>query len=455
MTAPPSIRVTALAVTMVGVTLAGCDPSPGCVPSAGKVSPHGCDYWLPAPRVRSLDVRVDLEQAPPSREPLDVALVFDATASMEHLIGTVTAAAREIVSEVRGLSEDARFAVASFDDYFEPCGPWHLHQDLTPDAGLVAAGLGRIRVANGHDIPEAYSRALHEAASLSWREGSARFLVLFGDAPARDPSFYGVGTGIDLGPDGVEGTGDDLRLGAVVEALRAKGIRILAVHDRKPMWGRQKPLLDEAIRGFRFMAERTGGLTRPIDSAADAAEAIRSGLRDAYRPTPILVPAPGYEGWVTIGAPRDQDGGHRRFVFPVELHPPEGAAGAVHRFPLRATYDAAAGGGEIGRTHLLLRTGWLAYPWYRWVLPAALATVAALLLLWFALRATDVLRTARYTENGQTAAAAWALARPLLLATLFWWAWRSAPGRMEIVPQAATAAEPAAPGEAGTAAGSR
>ena len=108
--------------------------------------------------------------------------------------GTFSAQTRDIT--IRAGNPNSAFGVASFADYQERM-PWRLDRDITEDIDSVATAITRLRLYDGKDFAEAYSRALYEARFVGWRPGARRIIILFGDAPAHDPNFYGQSTGID------------------------------------------------------------------------------------------------------------------------------------------------------------------------------------------------------------------------------------------------------------------
>ena len=343
---------------------------------------------------------------------------------MDNVIDAVRVRAREILVAIRGISTDSRFAVATLADYPPNGTPWQLYQPFTHQEEAVTSALNRIRLENGGDLPEAYCRGLYEAQFLDWRPEARRFLILFGDAPAHDPDFYGRNLGMDPGRDGVAGTPDDLFLRPVVEQLAARQISILAIYDtsRGPT---NKAMLDEAIIGFQYIANRTGGLTKPIRAASEVAGAIRAGIRDAFRLSPAVRVPPKYGKWVTASNAARQGPSHEQFLIPVALRPPQDVPDGIYRFPLQVVYAGEPAGGEIGHTMVTIRIGFRNWDW-RW---PGLAAYTALLL---ALLMTRVLRgpreAARSLWNGQMWVLFWRFALPILLLCGAYGVWRWAPG---------------------------
>jgi hypothetical protein len=204
------------------VTCVACGPEP----IGGVVAPRQREFFMRASK--HFDVEADLGALAFSKEPIDVLLLFDRTASMSNVIREAQVRAVELVGGIASLYPNAAFAVAGLADYFGGERAWVLYQDVTTDRTAVESGLGQISEASGGDYPEAYARALQEARSIGWRPGGGKkYVILFGDAPAHDPTFYGVDFGVDAGRDGIRGTSDDLRVEPLVadRARRARDLR--------------------------------------------------------------------------------------------------------------------------------------------------------------------------------------------------------------------------------------
>lgn len=324
-----------------------------------QVAPRRREVFFWSHGTNAFPLVVDLVNAPPSKEPLDVLLLFDATGSMKNVISEVTRSAAEIMTSVRSLSANAAFAVASFADYPPTAVPWQLHHDFTLDTARVHQALGRITLQNGGYLPEAYSRGLYEARFLSWRPEARRYLILFGDAPANDP---------DPGRDGLLGTSDDLRLSDVAAQLARDSIKVIALYD-STTGTPDKSALAEAMRDFALVAQATDGITKPVNSASEVPAAIKAALREEYRPVPGLMVADQFQSWVSVSAAKPADSKRLQYSFDVELRVASGTPSGIYRFPLTAVHGGAAEGGEIGRCMVTIRVGLANYEWRRILLP--------------------------------------------------------------------------------------
>ncbi len=239
---------------------------------------------------------------------LDVVFLMDVTGSMGDELDVVKSEAAVIMQNLRDLVADTHFAVATFADYpgfrdTQYSGlygsssdyPWHLDQDLTADITHVDRAINRVSLLNGEDGPEAYTRALYEVQTLSWRPGSRHLVIMFGDAFPHDRTFFGEDTGVDPGRDAIADTADDLQLRRVVADLAAGNINVIAVNTAD---------FEHAniARFFRYAAEETGGQYFRLGSAEQIPEAIEtlvSGQIAAINQIGISAADP-YNDWLNI-----------------------------------------------------------------------------------------------------------------------------------------------------------
>ena len=119
---------------------------------------------------------------------VDVFFVFDTTGSMGSEISAAQSAASSIFSSVGGLG-DVEFGVGEYKD-----GSWggdpfqyRLDTDLTSNSLTFSTALGALSAGGGGDYPESGLNALVQAAdTTSWRDGSTRIAIMFGDAPSHE-----------------------------------------------------------------------------------------------------------------------------------------------------------------------------------------------------------------------------------------------------------------------------
>lgn len=359
-------------------------------PPADVVSPSQRDLYF-----RSSDhfqIHADLGASAISRQPVDILLLFDRTGSMHNVIDKAQRNADEIVTSILTLFPNTAFAVAGLADYDAGDHAWQLYQDVTVDRSSVTVGLNRIAAASGGDTPEAYARALYEARLIGWRVGARKYAVLFGDAPAHDPAFYGTDFGVDPGRDEVRGTADDLRLEPVVADLAHDSIAVIAIYDGS----RSKPYHDETLRGFEFIARQTGGVSVPLTSALDVVHVIQQGLLRLVQPAPSLVVPTAYATWVQAATFNRDVPTANVFHIAVNVEPPRKSPSGVYRFPLTVMRGRADGVDTVGQTWITVRIGALNFPWR---LPLLLAFLFSL-FAWAVSRVRpNAYRFIRYERN--------------------------------------------------------
>ena len=162
---------------------------------------------------------VDVEYTYPGAGCLDVLLLIDTTASLWDDIDALQAAQETLVEQLAGLSAGVRVGVASFADF--PLQSWGssfygdqayvLRQPLTSDTEAVLEAISSLDqpLGNGGDVPESQLEALYQSATgagrdldgdsafdgpgelqpatVGWRSGAVKVIVLATDAPFHDP----------------------------------------------------------------------------------------------------------------------------------------------------------------------------------------------------------------------------------------------------------------------------
>jgi hypothetical protein len=382
------------------------------------------DQWtgyVPAGGSRQFEIRVRLAQDPPSLERIDVLLLFDVTQSMREVIDEVRTHAGSIMRAIRAGNPNSAFGVASFADYQERM-PWRLDRDITEDVDSVSAAITRLRLLDGKDFPESYSRALYESRFIGWRPEARRFIILFGDAPAHDPNFYGQSTGIDPGRDGIPGTEDDLRFAEVVRDLAVDRVTVLVSYV---------PGDQLARKGFEFLAAQTGGAAIPVSDASQVSTAIVAGLSEQSFARPVVAVPPEFADWIRVSdGRRTREGDLREYTYSAEVTVPPRATAGIRRSPLAVEYADATRRVEIGTTRVTILTGWHYHPAWRWLLLA----VAALVLLWWLRRSRRA--SSRFLRNHQVARLLLRLLGLALFALLICAAWRHFEGAERLLPLA-------------------
>jgi von Willebrand factor type A domain len=394
-------------------TLAACG-------TRDTLTPGQWTGYVPAAETGEFEIRVRLAEDPPSLERTDILLLFDVTQSMRAVIDEVRTNARTIMRAIRARNPNSAFGLASFADYQEHL-PWRLDRDITEDLDSVSAAIARLRLYDGKDFPEAYSRALYEARFVGWRPGAKRFVILFGDAPAHDPNFYGQSTGVDPGRDGIPGNEDDLRFAEVVRDLAVDRITVLVNYV---------PGDSLARKGFEFLAAQTGGAAIPVADAKQVPATIVAGLNEQSFARPTVAIPPEFADWVRVSnGQRTRKGDLREYVYSVDVSVPPRATAGIRRFPLVVKYEDTTRSVEIGATRVTILTGWQYHPVWRWLLLA----LALLALLWWLRRARR--RSARFLHSGRFARLFVRLVGIALFALVIYIGWRYLEGAEQLLPE--------------------
>ncbi len=234
----------------------------------------------------------DLGQGGSAAGPLDLQFLQDLTGSFADDIANVRVLVPQIVAALQAVQPDSTFGVSTFRDKpfggFGAAGDWVYRQELglsTNTAALTGAYTGMV-ANNGLDGPESQIEALMQLAlhvtDIGFRTNSARFVVLFTDAP-----FHVAGDGLAAGiplpnnGDGVmdgtpPGTGEDYpaiaQLKAALEA--ANIIPVFAVAGGN----------DPAYRSLVTQLGRGAEVTLTADSS-NVVAAITAGLTAVTRTT--------------------------------------------------------------------------------------------------------------------------------------------------------------------------
>lgn len=122
----------------------------------------------------------------------DIVLVVDSTGSMGGAINNVKTEMGAIVATVQGAQPDAQFAVVNYKDTTDGAAVFQVNTDLTGSVAAAQAAVNSLSASGGGDEPEAQLNALWQIGdggdAISYRSGSSRIVVWFGDAPGHDPS---------------------------------------------------------------------------------------------------------------------------------------------------------------------------------------------------------------------------------------------------------------------------
>jgi hypothetical protein len=190
---------------------------------------------------------VTVDTVPPENAPVDVFLLSDTTGSMGGFITSVRTSALSIVASTSGLG-NVQFGVGEYKDVGDAF-VYRTNTNLSGVAATIQTGINQWVAGGGGDLPEANLYGLDQVANtISWRPGSTRILIWFGDAPGHDPS-AGVTEAI--------ATSD----------LVAKGIAVQALDVGSLNSSGQALRIANATGGHYYSGVNTGSIVSTITSS--------------------------------------------------------------------------------------------------------------------------------------------------------------------------------------------
>jgi len=154
---------------------------------ADSVVPSTYSASLDAGKSVTITKTVTISAGSPTSATVDVFFLADTTGSMGGTLASVQAGAASILSGLAGLG-DLAYGVGEYRDVGDDF-VYRLNQDVTTDPKLVQDGINAWVATGGGDWEEGQLYALYQVANtVSWRPGSTRIIVWFGDAPGHDPT---------------------------------------------------------------------------------------------------------------------------------------------------------------------------------------------------------------------------------------------------------------------------
>jgi hypothetical protein len=196
---------------------------------------------------------------PPSPPVVDVVIAIDTTESMG---GEIQVLKKNVVDFVNGVRQrlplsDIQFALVTFKDYpslYGSCAytapygrpsdrPFAVAAPISANDQQLLQAVNGLAARGGRDVPESYARVLWEVtqpdSGIGFRQHSARFVLLIGDAPPHDCALElgmagcvdaHLSTGRDPGRDLTPFTADDVdfQLDALL-GLSAQRIPVLMI----------------------------------------------------------------------------------------------------------------------------------------------------------------------------------------------------------------------------------
>jgi len=209
---------------------------------ADSISPTSYSDTLAEGESVTIRKTVTVSAGVPTSSKVDVFFLADTTGSMGSYINTVKASANSILGSAAGLG-DVAFGVGNYNDFSdEPVRlAYELGTNITTSQATASAAINAWTIYYGGDYPEANLYALTQVANTtSWRAGSERMVVIFGDAPGHDPS--GGAT-----------------LASTIAALNAQNVSVLAIN----LYG-----LNDGGQAAAYTSQTGGALYNGINNAS-------------------------------------------------------------------------------------------------------------------------------------------------------------------------------------------
>ena len=232
---------------VAGLAVASLLGFPAIAAADPGVSPPTVDDALDPGESITVTKTVTTPEVPPKP---DIVLLADHTGSMFDAINDVKTNMAGIVTAVKASQPDAQFAVALYCDFGDGlAAPFTLVEDLTGDTATTVNAVNSIALCGGGDQYEAQLNALWEIGdggdAVSFRDGSSRIVVWFGDQPGHDPSGghteadattslvdAGIKTlAISVGDDNLDGEGQATRITDATGGTLFSGVGVTEVAD--------------------------------------------------------------------------------------------------------------------------------------------------------------------------------------------------------------------------------
>jgi Mg-chelatase subunit ChlD len=194
---------------------------------------------------------------------LDLIFCIDVTGSMDDDIGSVKAAASDIVNTIASRSSDYRVAIIAYRDWDDSMGyPMFEDYGFSSDVGTIIGNINSLSVGGGDDEPEAVLEALMRAIESSavggWRNNVNKQVIVMGDAPPHDPSQEGYTAAI------VAQAAEDADP-VVIQAVVVGNAGVYSM---------------EAADAFRELADLTGGNFFEAADASQVPEVLQRTIED-------------------------------------------------------------------------------------------------------------------------------------------------------------------------------
>lgn len=303
----------------------------GGVAYADSISPETYSDTLAVGESVTITKTVTVSAGKPTSSIVDVFFLADTTGSMSGQIAAVRNASSAIATALEDYGS-IQFGVGEYKDVprsgWGSSGdfPWRLNTAVTSDDAAVTAGLAQWSASGGADGPESNMIGLERAANdaaVGWRDGSAKFIVWFGDVEGHTPQ----NTAGYPGPSVAD----------TILALNAKGITVIAVGSGLDGGPEDQATQITVATGGTFYSSFAG-------SSAAIADQIDNAIAAAFSTyTTVGLDITGVPAGVTVTTSPAHVGAYtreteREFTFDVTF---TGVTPGSYDFAIHGTVDGA------------------------------------------------------------------------------------------------------------------
>ena len=241
-------------------------------PSPDRLARINTRFSASAGKVASLSGEFGSFIAGLRKSGLDVALVIDATASMQHVIDDIKDRSLGIVSHIQSLVPIARIGIVAFRDRGEEfTARW---TDLSFHGSKIKAFIDTLRAEGGGDWEEGVRQGVEAAIDeLSWRSRAKRVVIVVGSSPPhkKDEAALAALAGEFKDGGGVISTIDVTRQ---MHEEYEKKLHIW-LYGEPPSKISPLPAFYEQVRGsYQMIADEGGGEMAALGSEQELAEQV-------------------------------------------------------------------------------------------------------------------------------------------------------------------------------------
>lgn len=241
-------------------------------PSSDRLARINTRFSASAGKVASLSGEFGSFIAGLRKSGLDIALVIDATASMQHVIDDIKQRSLGIVGHIQSLVPIARIGVVAFRDRGEDfTARW---TDLSFHGSKLEAFIDTLRAEGGGDWEEGVRQGLEAAIDeLSWRSRAKRVVIVVGSSPPHKKDTAAIAA---LAQEFKEAGGVISTIDVTRQMHEEYEIKLHTwLYGKPPEKLSPLPAFYEQVRqSYRMIASEGGGEMEALGSGQELAEQI-------------------------------------------------------------------------------------------------------------------------------------------------------------------------------------